>query len=169
MKSSDLRIRYVDVNRLTPYPGNARTHSKKQIAQIAASIKKFGFNNPVLIDSAYQVIAGHGRILAASNLGIPKVPTVRLDHLSDAERRAYIIADNRLAELAGWDREILRIELQHLTSLDLNFDVEITGFETAELDLLLDVTRLRSMPPTISRQHPGAAGDPAWRSLAVRR
>ena len=138
MKSSDLRIRYVDVTSLTPYPGNARTHSKKQIAQIAASIRQFGFNNPVLIDSAYQVIAGHGRILAASNLGILKVPTVRLDHLSDAERRAYIIADNRLAELAGWDQEILRIELQHLTGLDLNFDVEITGFETSELDFLLD-------------------------------
>ena len=153
MKSSDLRIRYVDVTSLTPYPGNARTHSKKQIAQIAASIRQFGFNNPVLIDFAYQVIAGHGRILAASNLGILKVPTVRLDHLSDAERRAYIIADNRLAELAGWDQEILRIELQHLTGLDLNFDVEITGFETSELDFYRMVTRLHSMRLMISRRH----------------
>jgi len=134
----DLKVRYQHVEALKPYDQNARTHSAKQIAQIAASIGKFGFNNPVLVDIDNRIIAGHGRVAAAKRLGLAKVPTIRLDHLSDAERRAYVIADNRLAELAGWDREILQIELQGLANLDLDFDLEITGFDTAELDLLLD-------------------------------
>ena len=134
----DLKVRYQNVEALKPFAGNARTHSDKQIAQIAASIKNFGFNNPVLVDGDNRIVAGHGRVEAAKRLGLENVPTIRLDHLSDAERRAYVIADNRLAELAGRDREILRIELQGLAGLDLDFDVEITGFDTAELDLLLD-------------------------------
>jgi DNA modification methylase len=134
----DLKVRYQNVEALKPYTGNARTHSNKQIAQIAASIGKFGFNNPVLVDGDNRIVAGHGRVAAARRLGFREVPTIRLDHLSDAERRAYVIADNRLAELAGWDREILRIELQGLADLELGFELEITGFDTAELDLLLD-------------------------------
>ena len=122
---------------LRPYDRNARTHSLKQIAQIAASIKAFGFNNPVLIDKDGGMIAGHGRVEAAKSLGLETVPCVRLDHLDDAQKRAYILADNKLAEKAGWDPEILKIELQHLTSLDLDFDVTITGFEMAEIDVLL--------------------------------
>ena len=122
---------------LRPYDRNARTHSLKQIAQIAASIKAFGFNNPVLIDKDGGIIAGHGRVEAAKSLGLETVPCVRLDHLDDAQKRAYILADNKLAEKAGWDPEILKIELQHLTSLDLDFDVTITGFEMAEIDVLL--------------------------------
>ena len=106
----DLKVRYQNMEALKPYAGNARTHSDKQIAQIAASIGKFGFNNPVLVDGDNRIVAGHGRVAAARNLGMDSVPTIRLDHLSDAERRAYVIADNRLAELAGWDRDILRIE-----------------------------------------------------------
>jgi DNA modification methylase len=133
-----LKVCYQTVEALKPYAGNARTHSDKQIAQIAASIGKFGFNNPVLVDSDNRIVAGHGRVEAAKLLGLTTVPTIQLDHLSDAERRAYVIADNRLAELAGWDREILRIELQGLADLDLDFDIEITGFDTAELDFLLD-------------------------------
>ena len=133
-----LKIAYRKVGDLKPYAGNARTHSDKQIAQIAASIRQFGFTNPVLIDDADGIVAGHGRVAASRQLGITEVPVIELAHLSEAERRAYVIADNRLAELAGWDRDILAIELQALSELDLDFDLEITGFETAELDLLLD-------------------------------
>jgi DNA modification methylase len=138
MANLNLKVRYQNVEALKPYRGNARTHSDKQITQIAASIGKFGFNNPVLVDGDNRIVAGHGRVAAAKRLGLDNVPTIRLDHLSDGERRAYVIADNRLAELAGWDRDILRIELQGLADLDLGFDLEITGFDTAELDLLLD-------------------------------
>jgi len=137
-KSLRLKVEYRKVDDLQPYAGNARTHSDKQIAQIAASIRLFGFMNPALIDIDDGIIAGHGRVAAAQTLGLTEVPVIELAHLSDAERRVYIIADNRLAELAGWDRDILAIEFQALSELDLDFDLEITGFETAELDLLLD-------------------------------
>ena len=126
------------VDALTPYAGNARTHTDKQISQIAASIEAFGFTNPVLIDAEEGIIAGHGRVEAAKALGLESIPTIRLDHLTEDQKRAYIIADNRLAELAGWDDETLAIELQHLTEIDLDFEVEITGFETAEIDLLIE-------------------------------
>ena len=125
----ELTITYREVAELKLCDRNARTHSLAQIKQIAASIKRFGFTNPVLIDDADQIIAGHGRYAAAKLLGLDAVPTVRLSHLSAAEKRAYILADNRLAEKAGWNREILAIELQGLIELD--FDVEITGFSTA--------------------------------------
>jgi DNA modification methylase len=131
-----MQIENLAVESLRPYAGNARTHSRKQIRQIAKSIERFGFCNPVLIDDQGQIIAGHGRVAAAKLLGIESVPTVRLAHLGDVEKRAYILADNRLAEKAGWDREILAIELQAL--VNLQFEVELTGFETAEVDLILD-------------------------------
>jgi hypothetical protein len=131
-----MQIETVAVETLRPYERNARTHSRKQIRQIAQSIERFGFCNPVLFDDQRQIIAGHGRVAAATLLGIREVPTVRLAHLSEAEKRAYILADNRLAEKAGWDREILAIELQAL--VDLDFEVELTGFETAEVDLILE-------------------------------
>jgi DNA modification methylase len=125
-----------DVSSLRPYARNSRTHSKKQIKQIAASIERFGFTNPVLISDDGEIIAGHGRVEAAKLLGIKSVPTVALSHLSEAERRAYVLADNKLALNAGWDREILAIELQGL--IDLDFDVEATGFSLAEVDFVLD-------------------------------
>jgi DNA modification methylase len=134
-----LKVEMLPPEAVKAYPGNARTHSKKQIRQIAKSIKRFGFCNPVLIDDDGQIIAGHGRVEAAKLLGLSMVPTVRLSHLSKAERRAYILADNRLAEKAGWDREILAIELQAL--IDLDFEVELTGFEIAEIDLCLEEAR----------------------------
>jgi hypothetical protein len=137
-KSSELRIEERSVDLLKAFPRNARVHSKKQIHQIAASIREFGFTNPILIDQADVIIAGHGRVEAARSLGLRSVPTIRIEHLSDAQKRAYVIADNKLALNAGWDREILAIELQHLSGLDLEFDIEITGFETAEIDLLAD-------------------------------
>ena len=114
----------------------SRTHTAKQIKQIAASIKEFGFISPILIDGADGIIAGHGRVEAAKLIGMSDVPTVRVDHLTPAQIRAYVIADNRLAENAGWDRELLSLELQEL-SVELNFDVTVTGFETAEIDLLI--------------------------------
>src|SRR5215469_12724401 len=134
-----MKIEYTLVRELRPHPNNARTHSKKQIRQIAKSIAKFGFCNPVLIDDSKQIIAGHGRIAAAKLLGIDAVPICRLSHLSDADKRAYILADNKLAEKAGWDKEVLAIELQGLIELD--FEVELTGFDTPEIDLILEDAR----------------------------
>jgi DNA modification methylase len=140
--TSVLEIAYRPVGALLPYAGNARTHSERQIAQIAASIRSFGFTNPILIDADGGVVAGHGRLEAARQLGMASVPTIRLDHLSAAEKRAYVIADNRLAELAGWDRDMLKIELGALIEMDLrvglDFDIGVIGFETAEIDILLD-------------------------------
>ena len=126
----------IAISGLEPYKRNARTHSRRQIKKIAASIERFGFINPVLIDENNLIIAGHGRVAAAKQLGWEKVPTLRIDHLSKTEKRAYILADNRLAEDAGWDQEILAIELQGL--IEVNFSVELAGFETAEVDLILD-------------------------------
>jgi len=155
-----LKVRYQNVEALKPYAGNARIHSDKQISQIAASIRNFGFNNPVLVDADNVIVAGHGRVEAAKRLGRTTVPTTRLDHMSDAERRTYVIADNRLAELAGWDREILKIELQGLAALDLDFDVEATGFDTAELDLLLD-DRVEATKPDPADEIPPVASGPS--------
>jgi DNA modification methylase len=124
---------------LRPHPGNARTHSKKQIRQIADSIRQFGFTNPVLIGEGGEIIAGHGRVEAAKLLGLDCLPTVRLAHLNAAQRRAYVLADNKLALNAGWDRELLAIELQGL--IDIDFDVELTGFSPAEIDIVLDEAR----------------------------
>ena len=122
---------------LTPRVANPRTHSRMQIRQIAASIEHFGFINPVLIDRDGGIVAGHGRVEAAKQLGLKTVPTICLNNLTEAEIRAYVIADNRLAELAGWDNELLAIELQGLLDLDLDFDVTITGFETPQIDMLI--------------------------------
>ena len=132
-----LKIIYRKVDDLIPYGQNARTHSDKQICQIAASIRQFGFVNPILVGADNMIIAGHGRLAAAQLIEMREVPTVRLEHLSEAERRALVIADNRLAELAGWDTDTLQVELRELDALDLDFDLEITGFETAELDNFL--------------------------------
>ena len=124
------------ISSLKPYSGNARTHSKKQVRQIAASLERFGFTNPVLVSDEGEIIAGHGRVEAARSLGWKAVPTLALSHLSATERRAYVIADNKLALNAGWDRDVLAIELQAL--IDFDFDVELTGFSLAEIDLVLD-------------------------------
>lgn len=134
---------------LRPYPRNARTHSKKQIRQIAASIERFGFTNPVLIDGDSQILAGHGRVEAAKALGMDSVPCLRIDHMSPAEKRAYILADNKLALNAGWDEELLALELKELAAADLDFDLELTGFSIAEVDNLIDGLS------------PEEAGDPA--------
>jgi len=131
-------IRLIAPGDLKPYPRNARTHSKKQIRQIADSIKTFGWTNPVLIDAEGGIIAGHGRVEAAKLLGLDRVPTLLINHLSEVQKRAYVLADNKLAENAGWDPEILALELQALCDLEIDFDLEVTGFETAEIDLVIE-------------------------------
>src|SRR5258707_2134789 len=135
-----LKITYKSPAQLKPRARNPRTHTKKQIQQIAASIKEFGFISPVLTDGADGIIAGHGRIEAAKLIGMSDVPTVHVDHLTPAQIRAYVIADNNLAENAGWDRALLALDLQEL-SVELNFDVAVTGFETAEIDLLINESK----------------------------
>lgn len=130
-----LNIQYLPTESLIPYVNNARTHSDEQVRQIAASIKEFGFVNPILLDGAKGVIAGHGRLKGALLLKMPEVPTIELSHLSDAQRKAYILADNRLAQNAGWDAELLALELGELKTL--NFDLSVIGFEISEIDSLL--------------------------------
>ena len=154
------QIEMRDPKSLRPYAGNARTHSPKQVRQIADSLRRFGFVNPVLIDAAGEIIAGHGRVIAAEQLGLAEVPVLSITHLTPEEKRAYILADNRLAEKAGWDQEILAIELQAL--IDFDFDVEITGFELAEIDLILDEDRARtsSTEPEAADLVPAAPSGP---------
>jgi DNA modification methylase len=160
----DLNIEPRPIASLKPYARNPRTHSERQLRQIAESIRQFGFTNPVLIDADDGVIAGHGRIEAAKLLGLEQIPTIRLDQMSEAQKRAYVLADNKLAENAGWDRELLALELQYLTELELDFDVTITGFETAEIDLLIDEMK---MGETVDKADQVPAVDSA--SVAVSR
>jgi DNA modification methylase len=131
----NLAVEIVSISTLKPYARNARTHSKKQIRQIANSIETFGWTNPILADANGEIIAGHGRVEAAKLLGLNAVPVIRIEDMSEAQKRAYIIADNRLAELAGWDDEILAIELKGLSEIELDFSIETIGFETAEIDM----------------------------------
>ncbi|CAJ3063209.1 DNA methylase N-4/N-6 domain-containing protein [Burkholderia pseudomallei] len=132
----NLHIDYRPIESLIPYARNARTHSDEQIAQIAASIREFGFNNPVLVDGHHGVIAGHGRILAARQLGMTELPVIELVHLTETQKRAFILAENRLTERAGWDDELLSLELADLQAV--GFDLELTGFDDEAIAKLLD-------------------------------
>jgi DNA modification methylase len=129
------KIEWRSVDKLIPYAKNARTHSDEQIAQIAGSIKEFGFNNPVLVDKDNSVIAGHGRLMAARKLGMDKVPVVELEHLTESQRKAYVLADNRIALNSGWDTSMLSLELQDLKD---DIDLSLLGFDPDELDALLN-------------------------------
>ena len=131
----DIQVEWLDVAEVTPYARNSRTHSDEQVAQVAASIKEFGWTNPILIDESGTIIAGHGRLMAAQRLGADKVPTIMLGHLTDAQKRAYVIADNKLALNAGWDQELLAIEVEEL--LGEGFDLDLTGFGEDEINSLL--------------------------------
>ena len=122
------------VDDLIPYARNSRTHSDAQVAQIAASVREFGWTNPVLVDGENGIIAGHGRVLAARKLGMEEVPCIELAGLTDTQRRAYIIADNKLALNAGWDNELLALEFGELQ--ELGFDLDLTGFDAGELEAL---------------------------------
>lgn len=145
-----LQITYLDPATLTPHPRNARRHSDKQIDQIIVSINEFGFITPILIDKSGMILSGHGRQSAALKLGMKSVPTVRVENLSDAQLRAFMLAENRLAELSDWNLEILALELEELTVLDLPFEVTATGFEMARIDTLIE-----------ERRKPEAEEDPA--------
>ena len=153
------KMELVNIDRLIPYARNARTHSEEQIEKIQASLRTFGFVNPVLIDSGYGIIAGHGRVEAAKREKIEQVPCVFVEHLTDVQKRAYILADNRLAEDAGWDMEILRIELQELQELD--FDCSLTEFNALEIGELTDFTETEEdddyevQLPTVPKSKPG--------------
>lgn len=129
-----LKIQYKPIQDLIPYARNSRTHDDAQVAQIAASIKEFGWTNPVLLDGENGIIAGHGRVMAASKLGETEVPTIELSHMDDNQKRAYIIADNKLALNAGWDNEMLALELQDLS--DAGYDLGLTGFDPDEISAL---------------------------------
>lgn len=134
------RYENVEIEKLIPYKNNARTHSDEQIEKIAKSMKEFGFINPILVDGNLNVIAGHGRILGAKKLGMKEVPCLFIEDLTEEQKRAYIIADNRLAEDAGWDKELLKIELEDLKNM--NFDITLTGFELEDFDFSMDETEV---------------------------
>lgn len=137
MSADKLHIEYLSLSSLKPNAKNPRKHSKKQIAQIAKSIAQFGFIAPVLVDRENRVIAGHGRILAAQELGIAELPIIRLEHLSEAEAKAYMIADNKLTENAAWDEHLLAGLFAELESLEIDFSLDITGFDVPEIDRML--------------------------------
>lgn len=127
-------LKLINIDELIPYANNARTHSKDQINKLRSSLREFGFINPILIDKDYNILAGHGRVMAAREEGIKEVPCVLVEHLTEAQKKAYILADNRLAMDAGWDDEMLALELENLKELD--FDMDLTGFDAAEIDEL---------------------------------
>ena len=149
-------IETIQIKKLKPWARNARTHSKKQIRQIADSIDRFGFTNPVLIDEARTILAGHGRVEAAKVSGMREVPCLRIDHMTEAEKRAYVLADNKLALNAGWDEDMLAAELGVLMSDDLDFDIGMTGFSIPEIDGILEAVA------------PEEDGDPAIRRVVRR-
>lgn len=143
-----MKISKVKTSKLIPYAANSRTHSPEQVSQIAASIKEFGFNNPVLVDPDHPIIAGHGRVLAAQELGIDTVPVIVLDHLSESQRRAYVIADNKHALNAGWDMELLALEMGALN--DEGFDISLIGFDDDELaNIFVDKTEGLTDPDAV--------------------
>lgn len=132
-----MQVEQLAVMDLIPYVNNSRTHSDDQVMQVASSIKEFGFTNPILIDGDGGIIAGHGRLMAAKKLGLVEVPCIRLGHLSEAQRKAYVIADNQLALNSGWDLDSLRVEIERLDELD--FDMELLGFDADVISKLLDI------------------------------
>jgi len=142
-----MKIETTPIDKLVPYVNNARTNSPEQVDQIAASIKEFGFNNPVLIDKKNGIIAGHGRVMAARKLELKEVPTVRLEHLSETQKKAFIIADNKIAMNAGWDDELLALELKDLD--DVMFDLNLTGFDAAQINEMFNVNDYDDFEPNV--------------------
>jgi hypothetical protein len=139
-------MKKINIDLLKPYQKNPRRHSPRQIGQLAASIKTFGFTIPILIDENCKILAGHGRLLAAKELGLKEVPVVEVSNLTPAQKKAYIIADNKLAENSDWNQELLSCELKELLEIDLDFDLSVTGLETAEIDILLHEDSPKSEP-----------------------
>ena len=145
MAKTTTEMQLVPLSKLVPYINNARTHSPEQITKLRSSLREFGFVNPVIIDRDYGIIAGHGRVMAAKEEGIEEVPCVFVDYLTEAQKKAYIIADNRFAQDAGWDEELLRIEIEALQGMD--FDVGLTGFNDDEIADPVSYTHL-TLPTT---------------------
>lgn len=143
------KIEHIETGKLIPYARNSRTHSEAQVAQIAGSIREFGFTNPVLIDAENGIIAGHGRIMAAQKLGLKDVPCIRLDHLTETQRKAYVIADNKLALNSGWDEQMLGLELADLREMD--FDLDVLGFDNFAIEQFLN-------PPERNEEAPESSG-----------
>lgn len=135
---TDLKVQNIEIIRIQNYKNNPKLHNRAQVAKIRESIREFGFINPVLLDENLEIIAGHGRVAAARDIGMTEIPAIILSHLTDAQKRAYRIADNKLTEIGKWSIEALNLEFMELAKLDLDFDLNITGFETAEIDLILD-------------------------------
>ena len=131
MSKTTTEMQLISIDKLVPYVNNARTHSAEQILKLRSSLREFGFVNPIIIDREFNVIAGHGRLMAAKEEGIEEVPCVFVDYLTDAQKKAYILADNRMAMDAGWDEELLKIEMEELQNL--GYDLEFTGFDEKEL------------------------------------
>ena len=156
-----IALAWVEAGQLRPHGRRARTHSRKQIEQIAESIRAFGFAVPILVDEQQRILAGNGRLEAARLLGLDKVPVVILAHLDAAQKRAFVLAENRLAELAGWDRSVLKAELQELVALDLTFDLDVIGFDDAAIDAIVlgdpDVAKADGIPhvPQTAITRPG--------------
>jgi ParB-like chromosome segregation protein Spo0J len=138
LSTTPLEVTYLRTTSLKPDPRNPRVHTDKQVRQIAQSIESFGFNVPLLIDDQHKVIAGHGRLMAARKMGWDTVPTIKLGHLTESQRMAFLIADNRLTENSSWDERMLGEQLKILSELELDFDLEAIGFEVPEIDLLID-------------------------------
>jgi hypothetical protein len=165
LSTTPLEVTYLRTTSLKPDPRNPRVHSDKQVRQIAQSIESFGFNVPLLIDDQQQVIAGHGRLLAARKMGWDKVPAIKLSHLTESQRMAFLIADNRLTENSSWDERMLGEQLKILSELKLDFDLEAIGFEVPEIDLLID--GLNTVPeadpddllPAVSESAVSVSGD----------
>jgi len=160
MNSPDYKL--VPIDSLLPYARNARTHSADQVNKLAASIQEFGFLNPVIADSDGNIIAGHGRVMAAKQLGLPQIPVIQADHLTPDQQRAYILADNRLALDAGWDEELLRVEFGALTAAD--FDLSLTGFSIDEITAVMDPEPLEGLVdddsvPALEDDHVSTPGD----------
>ena len=155
-----LSIEYRATGEIIPYINNSRTHSEQQVQQVAASIKEFGFTNPILIDQDGGIIAGHGRLLAAQMLGMDEVPTITLEGLTEAQRKAYVIADNQLAMNAGWDLDTLKIEVDRLTELD--FDMDLLGFDDDVLTNLINTIEPNFDPATEEEQGQLDELDPKW-------
>src|SRR6476469_4068717 len=132
-----LVVEYRPTSALKPDPRNARTHPNRQIEQLVQSIREFGFTNPILVDEAGILIAGHGRLRAAKEIGLTEVPVITLEGLSDAQKKALRLADNKIALNAGWDLEILKLELDEISAIDVDFDLSLTGFSSGEIDVVL--------------------------------
>lgn len=170
MHQGDIYVTSMPISGLKPYANNPRTHTDAQIKKIVQSIEAFGWTNPILVDAEGTIVAGHGRYEAAKRLGLQIVPTIRLSDMSEEQVRAYVLADNRLAELAGWNDELLAIELKGLSEVKLDFDLEATGFETPEIDrIILDVDGLSEedpadrVPPRRDEEPPVSQSGDIWR------